>query len=121
MDAQYVPTPDCNFKAPKGNFHLKWNKMDVCTALQRLSLGHPKCASDLQQEFSPCVQVDTIGNSLRKHILKYYVCQSGNTSIAGYRGKRNDEVEHHCYRREEDWQTVIFSDDSHFNIFYSDG
>jgi hypothetical protein len=55
MGAQYVPTHDCNFNAPKGVFHLKWNKMDVCTALQRLSLGHPKCASDLQQEFSPCV------------------------------------------------------------------
>jgi hypothetical protein len=32
-----------------------------------------------------------------------------------------DWAEHHCYWTGEDWQVVIFSDESKFNVFGSDG
>jgi hypothetical protein len=86
-----------------------------------LSSGHCKNATSIQHTFFPLLHVDTIQNALRKRGLKAYTCQSKPLLTRKQKAKRLDWAESHCYWEDKNWGAVVFSDESKFNLFGSDG
>jgi len=86
-----------------------------------LSSGRSKNASQLHHEFFPHLHIDTIKKALKSRGLRAFVRQSKPLLTRKHRAKRLDWAESHCYWKSENWGTVVFSDESKFNLFGSDG
>jgi hypothetical protein len=97
------------------------SKRDVNLACRMLSSGHCKNVTNIQCTFFPLLHVDTIRNALCKCSLKAYTCQSKPLLTRKQKAKRLDWAESHCYWEDENWGAVVFSDESKFNLFGSDG
>ena len=118
---QYNKTSDFTVKGKKKGRRCKMSKRDVDLACRMLSSSHCKNAADIKRTFFPHLHVDTIRNSLRKRGLKAYTCQSKPLLTRKHKAKRLDWAESHCYWKDENWGAVVFSDESKFNLFGSDG
>jgi transposase len=118
---RYGETSDFAAKGTKKGRECKMSKRDVDLACRMLSSGHCKNATSIQRTFFPLLHVDTIRNALRKRGLKAYTRQSKPLLTRKQKAKRLDWAESHCYWEDENWGAVVFSDESKFNLFGSDG
>src|ERR1700761_312198 len=121
INKRYSQTRDFDAKGRKTGRPTKFTEQDRRKAARLLSSGRAKNASDLKRNFFPDLHVDTIRHGLRKRGLKAYVRQSKPLLTRDHVKKRLDWAERHCYWSAEDWRAVIFSDESKFNLFGSDG
>jgi hypothetical protein len=77
--------------------------------------------SDLQRRYLPHVHPETIRQRLKLCGLKAYVHQSKPLLTAVHKKKRLAWAQAHTHWTVEDWSAVVFSDESKFNLFGSDG
>lgn len=108
-------------KKPRSGRPRKLSDRDVRRALYLLSTRQAKNATDLQRAEFPHVTVDTVRKALRRTGLKAYARRDVPLITKRQERLRVDWAEKHCYWTAEDWRAVIFSDESKFNLFGSDG
>jgi hypothetical protein len=96
----------------------KFTTIDACQAVQMLMNTNAHDVIDLQKKYFPKIHPDTIRNRLRAFGLKAYVCGKKPllTNIQVARVGKS-----HAHWTVDDWKTVIFSDESKFNLVGSDG
>ena len=121
INARYGANHQFEAKSPRPGRPSKISESDAQKAMQMLSSGKAKNASDLKRKLFPDIHVDTVRKALKKRGLNAYQRESKPLLTRGHRQKRTDWAERHCYWSEEDWCAVIFSDESKFNVFGSDG
>jgi len=121
IDRAWCKTGKIHSIKPKIGWPLKMSDEDVHKAVEMLSTCRAKNAADLQRLFFPHFSVDTVRKGLKKGGLHAYVRRSKPLLTRQHIRKRLDWAERHCYWDGEDWRAVIFSDESKFNLFGSDG
>ena len=119
--ASLLKNPDFYHVKPKSGRPRKLTQKDGQFAVLALARGHAESAADLQQNFFPHVHTDTVRNALREH------------GLSAHRRQKVPFLNHHhlqsCLKWAKahrswsvgDWERVIFSDESKFNLFGSDG
>lgn len=118
---KYDETRDFDSIAPHTGRPQKISERDAQTARRMLESGLAKDATDLKRKLFPNVHAVTVRRALRKQGLKPYVRQSKPLLPRKHKHKRLDWAENHCYWEVGDWGSVIFSDESKFNLIGSDG
>ena len=116
-----LKNPDFYHVEPKSGRPRKLSPKDRQFAALTLARGHAKTAVDLQRKFFPHVHPDTIRNSLReeglsafkRHRVPFLNQHHIISHLKWARAHRSWSV--------DDWERVIFSDESKFNLFGSDG
>lgn len=118
---QLCKNPDFTYVKPKSGRPQKLTQKDGQFAALELARGCARSAVELQRDFFPHVHVETVRNALREQGLS-----------AHRRQKVPYLSHHHIHSRLKwatahkswligDWRKVIFSDESKFNLFGSDG
>jgi len=113
--------PDFYHVKPKSGRPQKLSSKDGKFAALTLARGHAKTAVDLQHEFFPHVHPDTVRNHLReqglsafkKHTVPFLSQRHIHSCLKWATAHRSWSM--------NDWEEVIFSDESKFNLFGSDG
>lgn len=117
----YGPKHNFDEKKPRSGRPRKLSDKDVRHALHLLSTGQRKNASDLCRMDFPHVTVDTIRKVLKDTGMKAYARRNVPLITKSQQRRWVDWAEKHCYWTKEDWLAVVFSDESKFNLFGSDG
>ena len=94
---------------------------DTRRAVRLLNQGKARDASDLQRKYFPQFSVQTIRTRLRETGLKGYVRRSKPFLSKRHMEKRLEWAKAHVNWTGGNWKSVLFSDESKFNIFGSDG
>ena len=116
-----LKNPDFYHVEPRSGHPQKLSPEDGQFATLKLSWGHVKTAIDLQHEFLPHIHPDTVHNCLQQQGLSahkrcrvYYLNWHHISSWLKW-------ARSHQSWKVGDWERVIFSDESKFNLFGSDG
>ena len=117
------------YKDSKDFYHIKeksgrprkFTTHDVRIATRMLASTKAHNVSDLQRQHFPTLHPDTIRKRLTKSGLKAYVRRTKPFSSDAHKKRRLEWAQSHAHWTAEDWKSVIFSDESKFNLFGSDG
>lgn len=90
-------------------------------AARMLASGEVRDAAELKRKHFPHTNVSTIRRQLRKHGLGAYVRRRKPFLSKAAKQKRREWANMFLNWTDEDWSNVIFSDESKFNLFGSDG
>ena len=106
---------------PKPGRSRKFTVHDTRLAARTLARGEARDVADLQRKLFPDISADTIRTRLRQSGLQAYVRRSVPYLSPTQKKKRYEWAKAHADWTLENWRVVIFSDESKFNIFGSDG
>ena len=98
-----------------------FTKLDTHFAVHTLAAGKARDVSELQQAHFPNINAETIRSRLRQCGLQAYVRRTKPYLSETHREKRLAWAKAHAHWTAEDWRAVIFSDESKFKLFGSDG
>lgn len=107
--------------ASKSGRPPKLGPRDVRRAARHLANSTSHDVTDLQRKYFPNISTVTLGRHLKKIGLKAYVRRKRPYISPINRQKRREWAEAHKTWTTSDWKKVIFTDESKFNIFGSDG
>jgi len=99
----------------------KLTDKDAKFAALALARGQAKTAADIQREYFPEVHPDTVRNHLRKTGLEAHIKRKVPYLKPQHVQARKTWAAEHSLWDVEDWEVVVFSDESKFNLFGSDG
>ena len=107
---------------PKSGRPRLFTSNDTRRAVRLLAKGEAHSdASDLQRKFFPEINAETIRTRLRASGLKGYVRRPKPFLTEAHRKRRLEWVKAHAHWTRDNWRTVVFSDESKYNRFGSDG
>lgn len=106
---------------PKSGRPRKLNPRDVRAATRHLANCTAHDAADLQPQFFPDVSVWTLKRRLRETGLNAHIRRNVPLISRGNLKKRLKWAEEHQAWTVEDWNSVMFSDESIFCVFGTDG
>lgn len=81
----------------------------------------PKIAADLKESFGKAISTDTVRRYIKKYGFNARTARKKPLVNKTNRKKRVDFANDYKNKTNEFWDKVIFSDESKFNIFWSDG
>ena len=116
-----LKNPEFYHVEPKSGRPQKLSPQDRRFATLQLARGHAKTAIDIQRNFFPHVHPDTIRNSLREEGLSAFKRRRVPFLNQHHIRSRLKWARAHQSWSVRDWERVIFSDESKFNLFGSDG
>jgi hypothetical protein len=118
---RYAENPDFYQVKPKSGRPRKFMTNDVRVAVQMLVSTQAHDVMDLQRQRFPDLHPDTIRKRLAACGLKAYVRRKKPFLSPAHKKRRVEWAKAHEHWTVEDWKVVVFSDESKFNIFGSDG
>ncbi len=113
--------PDFYAKTPQSGRPRILNERDLRHAALLLARQEARNATDLQRKAFPQVAARTMRHNLAEIGLKGYVRRKKPYLSPMHRRKRKMWAEHKLEWGKEEWDRVVFSDESKFNLFGSDG
>jgi transposase len=99
----------------------KFTTLDARQAVRMLANTNAHDVVDLQKKYFPDIHPDTIRKRLGAYGLKAYVRRKKPLLTKAHISKRLEWAKAHAHWTVEDWMTVIWSDESKFNLVGSDG
>ena len=90
-------------------------------AARLMASGDARDAADLKRKHFPHINVSTVRRQLRRHGLGSYVRRRKPFLSKLAKQRRREWANTFSSWTDEDWSNVIFSDESKFNLFGSDG
>jgi len=118
---KYGESKDFYHVKPKSGRPRKFTTKDVRTAVRMLAKTRAHDVADLQRKFFQSLHPDTIRKRLATCGLKAYVRRKKPFLSPAHKEKRLAWAEAHAHWSADDWKHVVFSDESKFNLFGSDG
>jgi len=118
---KYTETKDFYYVKPKTGRPCKFTTKDVQYAARMLARNCARDVSDLQRQYFPTLHADMIQKRLMACGLKAYVHHRKPFLSGSHKTKHFAWAKAHKYWTAEDWKSVIFSNESKFNLFGSDG
>jgi hypothetical protein len=119
--SKYHQNPDFYTKTPKAGRPRHFSDYERLLAKRKIRSGSAKTASELQQQCFPHCSVWTVRRELiklglpgRHHRAKFLM-----TKV--HKRMQREWAEKHIDWTADDWREVVFSDESKFNLFGSDG
>lgn len=106
---------------PKTGRPCKVSDAEVRIGARMLAAGEARDAADLQRKQFPHLDTSTVCRHLRKHGLGAYVRRRKPFLSKKAKEKRREWARSFIDWTDKDWSQVIFSDESKFNLFGSDG
>jgi len=106
---------------PKPGRPRKFTTNDVRFAARTLANAKAHDVSDLQRQYFPGLHPETIRRRLAACGLKAYVRRKRPFLTEKHKKRRLEWAKAHQHWTADDWKSVIFSDESKFNLFGSDG
>jgi transposase len=106
---------------PKSGRPRKFKANDVRMAVRALARTDAHDVADLQRKYFPDINAQTIRTRLQACGLRAYVRRTKPFLTEAHKQKRLEWAEAHADWSADDWKAVVFSDESKFNIFGSDG
>ena len=106
---------------PKTGRPRKFDVRDACVGARMLARAQVANVSELQKECFPDVAAQTIRRRLWEHGLVCHVCKSKPFLTPANREKRRLWALAHASWTVDDWKRVVFSDESKYMLFKSDG
>ena len=116
-----LKNPDFCYVKPKSGRPRKLSQKDKEFAVLELARGRASSAVDLQRNFFPHAHPDTVRNALREQGLSAHRKQKVPFLSHHHTLSRLKWANVHKSWSVVDWERVIFSDESKFNLFGSDG
>jgi hypothetical protein len=105
----------------KSGHPCKFTTHDVCIAARMLASTRAHDVTDLQRQHFPNLHADMIQKRLTKCGLKAYIRHTKPFLSDVHKKQWLEWAESHAHWTVADWKSVIFSDESKFNLFRSDG
>ena len=118
---RYEESKDFYHVKKKSGCPHKFTTHDVCITARMLASTQAHDVADLQKQHFPNLHADMIRKRLTKCRLKAYVCRTKPFLSDAHKKQQLEWAEAHAHWTVEDWKSVIFSDESKFNLFGSDG
>jgi transposase len=118
---RYEESKDFYHVKEKSGCPHKFTTHDVCIAARMLASTRAHDVTDLQRRHFPNIHADTIRKRLTQSGLKAYVHHTKPFLSDTHKARWLEWAEAHAHRTAEDWKSVIFSDESKFNLFGFDG
>ena len=112
---------DFYYVKPKPGRPRKFTTHDTRIAARMLASTEAHDVADLQRLRFPHVTAETIRRRLADCGLKSYICRKKPFLSPEKKKKRLAWAEAHKHWTVDDWKAVIFSNESKFNLFGSDG
>ena len=106
---------------PKPGRLCKFITHNVCFAARTLANCKAHDVTDLQRQYFPGLHSETIRQRLATCGLKAYVCRKRPFLLQKHKNRRLKWAKAHQHWTANDWKAVIFSNESKFNLFRSDG
>jgi hypothetical protein len=94
---------------------------DARFSIRALAAGKAHDVADLQRQYFPSINAQTICVRLRQCGLKAYVRRKRPLLTTPHKEKRLAWAKAHADWTVDDWKAVIFSDESKFTLFGTDG
>lgn len=116
-----LKTRDPYYIKPKTGRPPKILDAETRIGARMLASGEARDAADLRRKQFPHVDTSTVRRHLRKHGLEAYVRRRKPFLNAKAKENRRKWANNFLSWSDEDWSNVIFSDESKFNLFGSDG
>src|SRR5260370_22095880 len=116
---KYTETKDFYYVKPKTGRPHKFTTKDIQYAARILARNHAHDVSDLQRQYFPTLHADMIQKRLMACGLKAYVCHRKPFLSGSHKTKHFAWAKAHKHWTAKDWKSVIFSDESKFNLFGS--
>jgi hypothetical protein len=113
--------PDPYYKAPRGHQKRKLDERDMHQAERMINLGLARNGADVQHTLFPQVSDATVCWRLNEYGPEGHVQAEKPYLNARHMWGRRELVEEFAGWEEKDWDAVVFSDESKFNLFGSDG
>jgi transposase len=118
---KYVENGDFYHVKPKTGRPRKFVSQDVRIAVRMLASTQAHDVTDLQRKHFPSIHPDTIRKRLAACGLKAYIRRKKPFLSPAHKKRRLEWAKAHEDWSADDWKSVVFSDESKFNLFGSDG
>jgi transposase len=118
---RYEESKDFYHTKEKSGCPRKFTTHDVRIAARMLASTRAHDVADLQRQHFPNLHADTIRKRLTDCGLKAYVRRTKPFLSDAHKVRQLEWAGAHAHWTVEDWKSVIFSDESKFNLFGSDG
>jgi transposase len=118
---KYTENNDFYDVKPKSGRPRKFTTDDVRIAVRMLARTQAHDVADLQRQQFPNLHPDTIRKRLATCGLKAYVRRKKPFLSPAHKERRFQWAKAHQHWSVEDWMAVMFTDESKFNLFGSDG
>ena len=118
---RYAQSEDFHHVTQKPGCKRLFTAHDTCVATCALAAGKAHDVADLQRKFFPSINAQTIHIRLQQCGLKAYVCAKRPLLMAAHKEKRLAWVKAHADWTIDNRKAVIFSDESKFTLFGTDG
>ena len=99
----------------------KLKQADARFAMLQMARAQGGSIAMIQREYFPEVSADTVRRRLRELGIQAYACRRVPFLSSRHRRARLAWATDHAAWTEREWRRVIFSDESKFNVFGSDG
>lgn len=119
--AKYAEKENFYEVEPKSGRPPKLSDRDVRVATRHLANTSAHDATDLQQKFFPDVSTKTVIRALERAGLESHIRRPAPFISRPNLKKRRDWAEKHLHWTVKKWHRVLFSDESIFRVFGSDG
>ena len=121
INDRYAKSEDYYNIKHKSGRPRKFTTQDARYAVQMLASTDSHDIANLQRKYFPDINAETIRTRLQACGLNGRVCHKKPLLTKAHKQKRLEWAQAHAHWSVEDWMTVIFSDESKFNLIGSDG
>ncbi len=121
IHCRYAQTKDFYYVKPKPGHPCKFTTHDTHVAVRTLASSEAHDVANLQRLCFPNITAETIQKRLANCGLKAYIHHTKPYLSLAKKRACLEWAKAHKHWTINDWKTVIFSDESKFNLFGSDG
>ena len=121
INCRYAKSEDYYNLKQKTGRRPKFTVVDARQAVRMLANTNAHDVADLQKKYFPDIHPDTIRKILAACGLKAYIRRKKPLLTKAHKQKRLAWAKAHADWTVDDWKSVIFSNESKFNLIGSDG